>query len=76
MVVVFSSVHNNIDVSNYFPQVFNWFLKNEILKKKPKNGASIFNAITVIFEIVALIFQCYSSYLSTVLSKVRSTSLS
>ena len=49
MVVVFSSVHNNIDVSNYFPQVFNWFLKNEILKKKPKNSASIFNAITVIF---------------------------
>lgn len=45
----FSSVHNNIDVSNYFPQVFNWFLKNEILKKKPKNSASIFNAITVIF---------------------------
>lgn len=44
-----SSVHNNIDVSNYFPQVFNWFLKKEILKKKPKNSASIFNAITVIF---------------------------
>lgn len=49
MAVVFSSVHNNIDVSNYFPQVFNWFRKNEILKKKPKNSASIFNAITVIF---------------------------